>query len=160
GTITFTLFDPNGDLVDTETVEVSGNGTYKPTRYQPPPMAARTDHRSPEDRRYASDGNNATASDSFSDSNDPAEQASRGPASPMISTTPSPITVHNAAGGVTLTDTADLEGGFAPTGTITFTLFDPNGDQVDTETARVNGNGTYKPTGYLLPSMATGTYQW
>ena len=65
--------------------------------------------------------------------------------------------------GQTLTDTADLELGYHPTGTLTFTLYDPNGLLVDTETATVSGNGHYAtPTGYTLPTggTLTGAYQW
>jgi hypothetical protein len=58
-----------------------------------------------------------------------------------------------------LTASAMLAGGANETGTLTFTLFDPSGKKVDTETAAVNGNGTYTtPTGYL-PDV-NGTYQW
>ena len=64
---------------------------------------------------------------------------------------------------MTLTDTADLEGGSNPTGTITFTLVAPGGATVDTETVTVSGNGLYTtPTGFMLPTSGTvtGTYQW
>ena len=61
--------------------------------------------------------------------------------------------------GTPLTDSATLASGYSPTGTITFTLSDGNGNTLDTETAPVNGDGTYTtPTGYL--PTATGTYQW
>ena len=59
-----------------------------------------------------------------------------------------------------LTASATLSKGSKPTGTITFTLYGPDGKTViDTEPATVNGNGTYKtPNGYL--PTAAGTYQW
>jgi hypothetical protein len=61
--------------------------------------------------------------------------------------------------GTRLTDSATLSGGSNPTGAITFTLHDPSGVVVDTETATVSGNGTYStPHGYL-PTRA-GTYRW
>ena len=42
---------------------------------------------------------------------------------------------------------------------MSFILFGPGGNVVDTETASVSGNGNYTtPTGYV-PSVA-GTYQW
>ena len=57
-----------------------------------------------------------------------------------------------------------MAGGFSPTGSITFTLFQNGGPTpVDTETVLVNGNGVYTtPTGYTLPRLGTvtGTYQW
>ena len=59
-----------------------------------------------------------------------------------------------------MNDTAFLQGGFNPTGTITFTLVGPDGvSVVDTETVLVFGNGLYStPTGFM--PTAAGTYQW
>ena len=73
-----------------------------------------------------------------------------------------PIQVTEGSSAATLTDTATLSGGYNPTGTITFTLHNPNGAVVDTETVDVDGNGSYTtPVGYVLPTGAvTGTYQW
>ena len=87
------------------------------------------------------------------------------PASPTISTTPNPTDVTlDDSGSPTLTDSATLAGGYNPTGTINFTLYDPDGTTVvDTETVSVSGNGSYStPTGYTLPTTGTvtGTYQW
>ena len=61
-----------------------------------------------------------------------------------------------------LKDSAVLASGYAPTGTITFTLYSPSDTLLDTETVTVNGDGTYStPAGYALPSnAAAGTYQW
>jgi hypothetical protein len=74
-----------------------------------------------------------------------------------ISTTPpAPVVIGT---GTKMTVSATLAGGNAETGKITFTLYNPSGTLVDTETATVNGNGTYTtPTGYL-PTVP-GTYQW
>ncbi len=60
-------------------------------------------------------------------------------------------------------DTATLSDGSSPTGTITFTLYDPGGTLVDTET--VDGQRQrqlHHPAGYTLPTTGTvtGTYQW
>jgi hypothetical protein len=81
---------------------------------------------------------------------------------PYIGTTPGgTITLGS---GNKLTDTATLSGGFNPTGTITFTLYNPSNAIVYTNTVTVSGNGTYttsagnNPGGYL-PTTA-GTYQW
>src|SRR5438874_2128773 len=86
--------------------------------------------------------------------------------SPTLSTTPDRTSV-TLGPPVTLKDTADLEGGFNPKGTITFTLVGPDGTTVvDTEMVLVNGNGLYStPTGFtpgVTPSGPdlTGTYQW
>jgi hypothetical protein len=76
---------------------------------------------------------------------------------------------HNSGGCVTftplptLTDTATLAGGYYETGTITFTLYNPNDIKVANETVTVSGNGSYTtPTAYSLPTSGTvtGTYQW
>ena len=49
---------------------------------------------------------------------------------------------------MTLKDAADLEGGFRPTGSITFTLHQGS-TLLDTETVTVTGNGIYTtPTGF------------
>src|SRR5207248_461398 len=85
---------------------------------------------------------------------------------PTLSTTPDQTSV-TLGPPVTLKDTADLEGGFNPKGSITFTLVGPDGTTVvDTEMVLVNGNGLYStPTGFtpgVTPSGPdlTGTYQW
>ena len=162
GTITFTLFHDGGATpVDTETVTVSGNGTYTtPTGFTLPTTGTVTGTYQ-WDASYGGDDNNNTASDSGS----AAEQVTVSAASPTLSTTPDPTMV--TLGGTTppiLTDSATLAGGFSPTGTITFTLFQNGGTTpVDTETVTVSGNGTYTtPTGFTLPTSGTitGTYQW
>jgi uncharacterized delta-60 repeat protein len=85
------------------------------------------------------------------------------PTRPTLSVTPSAGSVAVGNTPTILKATADLEGGYQPTGTIRFTLRDPNGVLVDTETAPVNGDGAYTtPTGYTL-SQATsvaGAYVW
>jgi hypothetical protein len=81
---------------------------------------------------------------------------------PTLTTTPNVTSVTLGTSPVTLKDTADLEGGLNPTGTITFTLF-LRSTLVHTEVVTVNGNGTYTtPTGFTLPGSGTaaGTYQW
>ena len=117
--------------VDTETVAVSGNGTYTtPTGFTLPTTGTATGTYQ-WNATYSGDSNNNTASDV----NNPNEQVTVSAASPTLSTTPSPTTVTLGATAVTLKDTADLAGGFNPTGTITFTLFfNGGGTPVDTET--------------------------
>ena len=162
GTITFTLFYNGGTTpVDTETVTVNGNGTYTtPTGYTLPTTGGVTGTYQ-WDATYSGDRNNNTASDT----NALNELVTVSAARPTLTTTPSPprSTLGSTASPI-LNDTADLEGGFNPNGTITFTLF-YNGSPtpVDTETVTVNGNGTYTtPTGFTLPTTGTvtGTYQW
>src|SRR5438270_14061519 len=85
---------------------------------------------------------------------------------PTLSTTPDQTSV-TLGPPVTLKDTADLEGGSNPKGTITFTLVGPDGTTVvDTEMVLVNGNGLYStPTGFTPIDRksvveGTGIYQW
>ena len=161
GTITFTLFHNGGTTpVDTETVAVNGNGTYPtPTGFTLPATGTVTGTYQ-WDATYSGDANNTPASDTGS----VAEQVTVNIASPTLGTIPNPTAVTLGANPVTLTDTATLEGGFSPTGSIIFTLFHNGGTTpVDTETVTVNGNGTYTtPTGFTLPAAGTvtGTYQW
>ena len=67
--------------------------------------------------------------------------------------------------GTTLQDTADLTGGYHPTGTITFRLYAPGvdpavGPATYTETVTgVNGDGTYDTT-VGFASNATGVWHW
>ncbi|HWB13988.1 MAG TPA: SdrD B-like domain-containing protein [Pirellulales bacterium] len=160
GTITFTLVAPGGATVDTETVTVSGNGTYTtPTGYTLPTTVAVVGIYQWNATFTDSSGNNFNASDI----NDTSEQVPVTKASPNITTTPSPTSVTLGTSTVTLKDSAVLSGGYSPTGTITFTLVAPGGATVDTETVTVSGNGTYTtPTGYTLPTSVAvvGTYQW
>ena len=78
-------------------------------------------------------------------------------------------TVASAGGaiGVSVTDTATLAGGNAPTGTITFRLYGPSatavctaGNLVFTSNAvTVTGNGAYPSAPGFAPTAA-GTYRW
>ena len=156
GTITFTLVGPGDTTVHTETVPVAGNGTYStPNGFLLTGAAAGTYQW---DASYSGDSNNPEVDDN----NDPGEQVVVSPASPTLASTPSPTTATLGASAPTLTDSAVLSGGSAPTGTITFTLLAPSGATVDTETASVSrGNGTYTtPTGFSLTGAAAGMYQW
>jgi hypothetical protein len=83
-------------------------------------------------------------------------------ARPTLSARPRASSVTLGAAPVTLRDTAELSGGYNPTGTLTFTLY-YGSVLVNTETVTVNGDGTYTtPTGYSLPAAGTvtGTWQW
>ena len=153
GTLTFTLYH-SGDLVDTETVAVTGNGNYStPAGYTLPPTGIVTGGYQ-WDVSYSGDGNNNASSDN----NATAEQVTITPAASTIATTAGGAVIIRS--GADLTDSATLAGGYHPTGVVTFTLYAPDSvTVVDTETAAVSANGTYStPTGYL--PTATGTYQW
>ena len=152
GTITFTLVY-NSTTVDTETVTVTGNGTYStPTGYTLPTTGTVTGTYQ-WNAAYSGDVNNNAAIEN----NDPSEAVVVSAANPNISTTPAgTVTVGD---GHSMTDTAVLSGGYHPTGTITFTLKDPSNTTVDTETVTVNGNGTYStPTGYV--PVTPDVYTW
>jgi hypothetical protein len=162
GTITFTLYDSsNLKIVDTETIGVSGAGTYKtPTGYT---LTTGLDPVVPGlyqwETTYSGDANNA----SVSDNSDPGEQVTVISAHPTMTSTPSTTTYTLGTSSGPLKDTVLLSGGYYAQGTLTFTLV-YNGNTVDSETINdVNGNGSYTtPTGYTLPATGpvTGTYQW
>ena len=156
GTITFTLVGPAGATVDSETVTVAGNGAYStPNGFSLTGAAAGTYQW---DASYSGDSNNPAVDDD----SDPAEQVVVSPANPTLASTPSPTAATLGPSAPTLTDSAVLSGGSAPSGTITFTLLAPSGTTVDTETVSVTGaNGTYStPTGFSLTGAAAGMYQW
>ncbi len=156
GTITFTVFGPNnatctGAAAFTSTSPVAGNGTYTSSSF---PTTAAGTYRFI--AAYSGDANNNAVTTLCSD---PAESVVVAPATPTIVTTASPTV---PAGG-SISDTATLSGGVAPTGTITFTLFGPNnatctGAAIFTSTVPVNGNGVY-PSGPFTVSTV-GTYNW
>jgi Ice-binding-like/IPTL-CTERM motif len=65
--------------------------------------------------------------------------------------------------GGSISDTATLSGGVAPTGTITFSLFGPNnatcsGVAIFTSTVPVAGNGVY--TSATFTAVTSGIYRW
>jgi subtilase family serine protease len=158
GAITFTLYGPDGGVVDTETAPVNnGDGMYStPTGYELPTTMTVTGTYQWV-ASYGGDGNNNMAGSTKGD-----EPVVVSQAKPTITTEANPSTVTLGATSVTLNDTADLKSGYYPTGAITFTLYGPDGGVVDMETATVNnGNGTYSAV-TTLPTTGTvaGTYQW
>ncbi|MGO9463631.1 MAG: SdrD B-like domain-containing protein [Isosphaeraceae bacterium] len=155
GTITFTLY-LGSTKVDTETVPVSGNGNYTtPAGYALPATGTVTGTYQ-WDASYSGGTNNASASEI----NAVAERVTVSPASPTITTMPSP-TVVPIGTAASLTDTATLAGGWDPSGTITFTLYQGS-TKLETETVAVTGNGSYTtPSSYSLSScVPSGVYQW
>jgi hypothetical protein len=153
GTITFTLYSPSNQLVYTDVVTISGNGTYSTASGTNAggylPTAAGTYQWV---ASYSGDSNNNTVSEA--NGNEP-EAVS--PASPAIVTTAGATIILGSSSK--LTDTATLSGGYVPSGSITFNLYGPSSTVVDTETATVSGNGNYStPTGYV--PTAAGSYYW
>jgi hypothetical protein len=159
GTITFTLLSPTGPTVDTETVTVNGNGSYTtPVGFTLPTNGTVTGTYQ-WNAVYSGDANNA----GVSELDDPSERVTVSPASPSIVTTPASPVVTLGSSPPILKDSASLSDGYAPTGTITFTLLSPTSTTVDTETVTVNGTGTYTtPTGFTFPTTGAlpGIYQW
>jgi hypothetical protein len=156
GTITFKLYAPDNTVADMETITVTGFGTYSTANTVTAAQIGTYEWVA----SYSGDTNgNLPSSTNFGD-----EPLSVVPASPTVVTTANPNgSVTLGTTSVTLNDSADLEGGYNPTGTITFTLTYNGSTVVDTETATVSGNGTYStPTGYTLPTsgMVTGGYVW
>lgn len=160
GSIAFSLFD-GSTLVHTEAAPVTGNGSYTtPTGYVP---SATGDYHW--DAVYSGDGYNPEVMDV----NDSSEDVTVKAAQPTISVAPAHTSIQLGDSATTLTATATLSGGYNPSGTITFYLYNlcsfcGNGDVIDTEgPVTVSGNGPYStPTGYTLPTTGTvtGTYGW
>ncbi|MDQ1421998.1 MAG: hypothetical protein QOJ52_3960, partial [Acidimicrobiaceae bacterium] len=156
GTITFTVFGPNnptctGAAAFTSTVAVAGNGTYSSATFTT--TAAGTYQFV---AAYSGDANNNPVTSACGAPNESVVVAK---GTPTIVTTASPTV---PAGG-TISDTATLAGGVAPTGTITFTLFGPanptcTGAAIFTSTVPVAGNGVY-PSGTFVVATP-GTYNW
>ncbi|GAB3059501.1 hypothetical protein GCM10027053_21730 [Intrasporangium mesophilum] len=152
GTITFRLYsdDQCTNQVFTNTVSVNGNGTY-PTSASYTTTAAGTYYWV---ASYSGDGNNAAASGSCRDAN---EASVVNKASPAIVTVATDSVIIDS----NIHDTATLSGGFNPTGTITFKLFDNATctlPAVFTDTVTVSGNGAYTSKDYK--PTAVGTYYW
>ena len=150
GTITFTLDAPDGSVVDTGMDTVHGDNTYATPSGYTPTVAGTYQWVA----NYSGDANNNPVPNTALGS----ESEIVNPAVTTLTTTAGATVVLGS--GDPLTDSATLSGGTAPKGTITFTLYAPNGTTVlATQTASVNGNGTYTtPAGYT--PTAAGTYQW
>src|SRR5205814_2178029 len=113
---------------------------------------------------YSGDGNNQGAADKIGRASCRDREAG-----PAINTVAGGTVV--IGGGAKLSDTANLTGGFNPTGTVTFYLFAPGvtpnatySNNVYTDVVTVSGNGSYDTstgtkTGGYTPT-ATGTYLW
>jgi hypothetical protein len=82
-------------------------------------------------------------------------------ASPTLTTSPS---AGGTVGSIVLNDTGTLSGGSAPTGSITFNLYDPShtdcsGTPAYTTTVPVSGNGSYS-TSNTTSANVVGTWSW
>ena len=157
GTILFSFYGPGnatctGASIFTSTVPVTGNGNYTSASFT---TTAAGTYRFI--AAYSGDANNAAVTSACNAAN---ESVVVSPVTPTIVTHASaPVPV-----GGTISDTATLSGGVAPTGTITFTVFGPNdatcalAPAFTSVTAVTSGNGTY-PSG-TFTSAAAGTYRF
>ena len=147
GAITFRLFAPDGTtVVDTETVTVSGNGTYStPTGYVPTVagtyqwVAA-----------YAGDGNNNVTSTNLGDEPEKAVNA-------PLATSLSVAAATGAFGGTTTLQATLTYGNGSGVGgkTIAFTL---NGNAFAGNTATTNGSGVAILSNVSLAGINAGQY--
>jgi hypothetical protein len=148
-----------GQVVDTETVMVNGNGTYTTPGYTLPTTGTVVGTYQ-WNASYSGDANNSAVSEN----GNAAEQVSVGQASPVMKVallgTTSGLEIRTQS---TTTATAELAGGYNPTGTLTFTFrlsSDPTMIYC-TQTVTVNGNGTYStPTGCRVPDTPNVGVLW
>jgi hypothetical protein len=157
GTITFTLYGPSaaancsGAAVDTETMAISGNGTYTTPAGAKPSQAGTYWWTA----SYSGDSADNPAATKCGD-----ESVTISQASPALATAPS----GGGTVGTAVADTAFLAGGDNPTGTIEFQLYGPSatascsGTAVFDKTVTVTGDGSY-PSPSFTPAQ-TGTYWW
>jgi hypothetical protein len=149
GFLLFTLAAPGGSIVDSETVPVTGNGTYATTNGYTATAAGTYQWMI----SYSGDGNNKAVSTRSGAYPQKATAAN----TPTLTAKPGgTVTVGS---GVFITDSATLSGGSSPTGTITFTLYFGNTAVHSEKVSVTAGTSMYKtPTGYL--PAAGGTYEW
>ena len=140
-------------------MSVNGDGTYTtPTGYTLPTTGTVTGTYQWV-VAYSGDANNIGVASASG--NEPVVVA---PANLLISTTSNPTQVTVVA--TQFNDSATLSAGFNPSGTLTFTLYAPDGTTVVyTDHVLVTGNGIYSTAtsgdnpGGFIPLVA-GTYQW
>jgi hypothetical protein len=154
GLLTFKVFGPDDDdcssaPVLTTTAAVSGDGAYPTEPFTPVAVGTYRWVVS-----YSGDSFNTPAGPTAC--SDSAETVVVRRRRPTLATTAS-------APGEPLRDTAHLNRGVAPTGSITFRLFGPDdsdcsGSPVFTSTVPVAGNGDYNSE--TFSPVAAGTYRW
>ena len=147
GTITFTLTQPDGTTITVGTDTVMGDGTYVAPSVLATQVGTYTWHAS-----YSGDSLNNGAIDNGNNES-----------LTTIKTTPTIVTMASETGGgvvgtAMLNDSAVLTGTFMGTGTITFTLTQPDGTTITVGTDTVMGDGTYVAPSVLATQV--GTYTW
>jgi hypothetical protein len=158
GAITFTLLY-QGQVVDTETLTVNGNGIYTTPAGYTLPATGTVAGTYQWNASYSGDATNSAVSES----SNAAEQVSVSRATPGMDVTLSGEfggDMRQLVEGSATTATANLSGGYNPTGTLTFT-FSQDGAVLCTRTVTVTGNGTYStPTGCLVPNTRENALSW
>jgi hypothetical protein len=155
GNLVFKAFGPNdatcsGTVAYTKTVTVAGAGSYGSEDFTT--SAAGTYRWT---ISYSGDANNGATSSACNAAN---ETSTVSPATPGLSST----AASGVAGG-TISDTANLSGGFNPTGTLTFKAFGPenatcSGAAAYTKTVTVSGNASYGSESFT--TALAGSYRW
>jgi uncharacterized repeat protein (TIGR01451 family) len=155
GDVTFNLYSPadatcTGAALYTKTVALAGRDAA--TSDGPASSVAGTYHWT---ATYNGDANNSSASSTCA-----SEPVDVGKASPAVATTPNPA---SATVGADLNDTAQVTGGFSPTGDVTFSLYGPadatcSGTALYTKTVALAGGGAATSDGPA--STLAGTYHW
>jgi hypothetical protein len=130
-------------------VTINGDGTYAlPTTVLATQVGTYTWH-----ANYLGDSLNNGAIDDGSN-----ESLTTIKASPTISTNASE-TAGGVVGTAVLSDSVTVTGGYNPTGTVTFTLTQPDNSSISVGSVTINGDGTYAlPTTVLATQV--GTYTW
>jgi hypothetical protein len=152
GALTFTLYDAGSNPVYTDVVAVNGNGTYttaagnNPGGYLPTAVGTYQWVVS-----YNGDGNN-----NFAVSGWGSEPETVTKASPLITTQASQT--GSAVGSTQLKDSVTVSGGYAVTGTVVFTLTQPDNTTITVGSVTISGANTYySPT---VTATQVGTYTW
>jgi len=165
GTITFLLYGPDNPTCSNppafETSQaVTGNGTY-PASFATPNRAGTylwVAH-------YSGDSNNAPAESPCGASGETLVVKRAQPTLSTVAGVTSRRGVRQRvrSDGQSIYDVAILEGGFAPGGEITFSLYGPNNDTcseppIFTTATQVNGAGAYNSEAFT--PTASGVYRW
>ena len=157
GTITFTVYSDSActQAVSgySSQVSVSGNGPYSSAPFTP--TSAGTYYWT---AAYSGDHNNNPASSACGSAG---EVLTVIKASPTLSTSASPASMPF---GGSASDAASLSGGYAPTGTVTYSVYSDNACQspasgYTSSTVTVAGDGQAPASGPFTAS-AVGTYYW
>ena len=151
GTVTFNLYNNangTGTPLFTDANEPLSGGVATSASYTA--MAAGTDYWV---ATYNGDANNVSVSSGFA-----GEPATVGPATPTINTL---VSTGSAVVGTAISDSATVSGGYSPTGTVTFNLYNNangTGTPLFTDADEPLSGGVATSTGYT--TIAPGSDYW